>query len=463
MNQPKQRKIMLNYSPVSQKAIDFHNSTAQTKLIVGGFSSGKSHACIAEVLMHMTQNKEMIGGIAWLVGRDAAHCEQTLLPIVKQILTWDGKKAHLGAVENKDYWIKQNPLQITLWNGSKIIFKSLESTSLRGNNIHCAFVDEVSEVDISVWNEVNNRARKCNSSFVAGASNPSNRSHFLFTDLGFEFKEKNGVNPENTWLDIWSTYDNKNNPESYIERLKMRVYTTELAQRRALSGDFIDMTGCVFDTFDRERHTRNREEVIVKSTFSIYASIDHGFNDATCYLQIAITDDDRYIVFFEHYKSGWTPKQHAEIIKKQISPQIKMPIKIFSDHQLQTMESYKHDFGIQNMVLADKGPDSIMYGIQLVQRLLNEDRLIITRNCVNLIREMESYQWRKQIRLGQTKEIPVGSDHALDSLRMCLASLEQKTSFETLSFYDYKPELVTATKIESQFIGYNYLGEPIWS
>ena len=336
----------------------------------------------------------------------------------------------------------------------------------------CAFVDEVAApgVDIGVWQEVSNRCRLANSSFIIGASNPTNRSSFLFTDLGFEYKEKNGCNPENTHLDIWTTFDNTFNPPSYIERLKKTTYPTELSQRRALSGEFIDMTGAVFDTFERDRHTRNREDVIIKSHFPVYGSIDHGFNDATAYLQVALTDDDRYIVFFEHYKSGWTPAQHSEIIKRQVHPQIKMPIKIFSDHQLQTMESYKHDFGITNMVLAEKGPDSIMYGIQLIQRLLNEDRLIITRNCVNLISEVEQYQWRKQTRNGMTKEVPVGSDHALDSLRMCIASLESKQSFQTFDFDSQDDVITEILKPVNQdnpklsFVGYHHrTGEALYS
>ena len=85
------------------------------------------------------------------------------------------------------------------------------------------------------------------------------------------------------------------------------------------------------------------------------------------------------------------------------------------------------------------GNNDVEAGINLVVQMLNNGRLFITRNCVNLIREFHKYRWQvwastKAKDDRNAKEQPhKKDDHALDALRYGVASrpiLEDKVELE---------------------------------
>lgn len=67
-------------------------------------------------------------------------------------------------------------------------------------------------------------------------------------------------------------------------------------------------------------------------------------------------------------------------------------------------------------------------GIMLINTLFKQDRLFITRNCVDLIKELMNLKWKK-IKLGQEKNIPqepIDKDNDfVDALRYLVAGIEE--------------------------------------
>ena len=70
-----------------------------------------------------------------------------------------------------------------------------------------------------------------------------------------------------------------------------------------------------------------------------------------------------------------------------------------------------------NILPATKGPDSIINGIQKVQAM----KLLVTKNSVNLLKELKLYSWDKD-KYGNTLNNPTGPDHGCDSMRYFLTS-----------------------------------------
>ena len=67
-----------------------------------------------------------------------------------------------------------------------------------------------------------------------------------------------------------------------------------------------------------------------------------------------------------------------------------------------------------NAIGADKGADSINYGIQLMQ----EQSYLVTSNSINLKLELEKHTWAKDKRTGESLNKPVDAfNHAIDAVR----------------------------------------------
>ena len=96
--------------------------------------------------------------------------------------------------------------------------------------------------------------------------------------------------------------------------------------------------------------------------------------------------------------------------------------------------------GVERIVGATKGPDSIRAGIQRLQ----DYHIIVDPRCVNVIRELSNYQWKTDRYDGHTLPRPLenGFDHAMDALRYATESLTGPTfSFsknrETAGGYEF--------------------------
>lgn len=74
----------------------------------------------------------------------------------------------------------------------------------------------------------------------------------------------------------------------------------------------------------------------------------------------------------------------------------------------------------------DKGRDSVLYGIELIQ----EQKLNITKRSTNLLRELSKYIW-KMDKEGANTNVPIDAfNHAIDALRYGIMMLLKKTRME---------------------------------
>jgi len=153
--------------------------------------------------------------------------------------------------------------------------------------------------------------------------------------------------------------------------------------------------------------------------------LDYGWINPTALVWGCVNYDGEIIIFDEW---GGT-QQLASEIALQARRYGKMPI--IADYSIKRPDrdgrSLWDDLSASGLSLEPSNKQELE-GIVLINSLLKSKRLLITKNCVNLINEMNNYKWQR-LRIGQDKnhsETPVDKDnHFLDGLRYLCASLEE--------------------------------------
>ena len=83
-----------------------------------------------------------------------------------------------------------------------------------------------------------------------------------------------------------------------------------------------------------------------------------------------------------------------------------------------------YNYGINTIEPAQKGPDSVKNGIQILQRW----EMMITKRSLNLIYELRNYKWKENKITGEKMNEPVDkNNHLLDAARyVALNKLSEK-------------------------------------
>jgi phage terminase large subunit len=147
--------------------------------------------------------------------------------------------------------------------------------------------------------------------------------------------------------------------------------------------------------------------------------VDFGFtNDPTSIIEVYKWNEKR-IANEICYQKGLTNSQIARIINT------KMPAYCDSAEPKSIAELKLN--GV-NAYSVEKGADSIMYGIDIMQ----QNEYLVTKSSVNLISELRRYAWDKDKKTGETLNRPIDNfNHGIDAFRyhemMTLGTLNKKS------------------------------------
>lgn len=216
-----------------------------------------------------------------------------------------------------------------------------------------------------------------------------------------------------------NTFDNEANlPADYIPNLKL---LPKRLQERHLYGSDADMEGAVWDEFSRGKNIV--DPFYIPTNWNKTMALDHGFTNPTAVLWMATDWDGNIFCFDEHYESGKVVSYHADQIKSRKIDDIHMMAdpSIFSKTQsnkgeLHSIADEYHSYG----VTLHPADNTLLSGINKVNELFKTGKLKIFKNCVNTIREVENWKWRK-LKPGVYKNEPDApmdkDDHTCDALR----------------------------------------------
>jgi phage terminase large subunit-like protein len=359
----------------------------------------------------------------------------------------DKGRPNLEAVCRGGAWHKgfvRTPGQMTLYlaNGSEIRFASADiPDSLRGTNAHGALADELAFWDRASFDMLRLAVRlplpDGGPARIFAATTPNGMSWFYDRflnperlprpDVVFVGGAGDGHLPPDPPP---STFDNPHTDPVWRRQLLAMYEGTDLA-RQEIYGQIVSAAGAVFKNFSTLRHTRAGIEAsghawpTPADCDEVIAGQDLGAENPSSLIVLA-RKGDRWHAVAEVYAPAETETAWHNAIRRTLDEW--RPARIYSDRNFPQTTNSQRARGLP-IVLADKGPDSVVDGIRAVQTILTSDRLAIDPEaCPNLLRELRNYRWQtKSDGSPMVPERPVKKDdHAVDAVRYAIYMAEEK-------------------------------------
>lgn len=230
--------------------------------------------------------------------------------------------------------------------------------------------------------------------------NPGGIGHSWMKRLFIDKDYRNKENPDNYEFIPSTVYENKylmaNNPE-YVENLEN---LPEMRKRAMLYGDWDAFEGQYFDEFDRDIHVI--EPFLIPDDWRKYVTMDYGLDMLAAYW-IAVDTHQKAYVYKELYQSNLIISDAAkEILRVNGNDKIYQylaPPDLWNRRQ-ETGKSAAELFNDNGVRLTKSDNDRVQGWYNLKEWLapyedeqeIKTASLVITKNCVNLIRTLPQLQ-----------------------------------------------------------------------
>lgn len=420
------------YSP-HEKQIRFHQSTAKIRCYIGGNRSGKTTGGVIEDIWRLQGNHPYqrvppppIRGryiaVDFLDGVDGVA-----LP---QFSRW----TPLSWLRGNSWYTAYDSYDRILYfeNGSELKFMSYEQDveKFSGTSQHFVHCDE--EPPQPIYKE--NIARLVDTGGpISITMTPLDGMNWLFDEI-----YEPGILKQSPYIEIIEV-DITDNP--YISEGEIQIFISTLDEDEKaarIHGKYVTRGGLIYKGFNPGMHILQEGDFDWRDgNYLIAASMDHGFNNPTCFGYFAVDSDERVVQFYEHYVAGRTidyhAKRHLEICEQlEIKPDYVVGDPSIRNSQPNTGTSISQEYA-QHGVHILYGNNEVKDGIVRVARFLakrrdNRPGFYITSNCKNTIREFGKYRWKtyqsKKTQHDNNKlEIPQKKDdHAMDMIRYFIMS-----------------------------------------
>lgn len=247
--------------------------------------------------------------------------------------------------------------------------------------------------------------------------------------------------PGKTFFLELTSFDNPHLPRAYIERM-IAEYPESWVQRY-IYGSWENLDEMVLSSFKEKSHVIEPvsfEWIKEMKGYQNAAGADYGFLNPSAFIWGFKDYDGRIVIYDEFYKTRQSipelsdaGKRHGPIpIILDYSTKIPManthrPLPNELSKPLSIWDELSFDL---NLIPSNKDK---MRNINGVNVLFQQNRLLITRNCVNLIREVKNWKWQRE-EIGKNisrKEKPVDKDdHAIDAMLYLVSYLEDMKALD---------------------------------
>lgn len=372
----------------------------------GSAGSSKSYFCVQKIIYRCLKQS-----IRVLVCRDTANSlRQSTFNLFGEIIkTWK---------IDKYIKIRDTDMLITFPNGSQIIFVGLddEGKLLSLNNISMVFVEEATEVDRGIVEQLSLRMRgKVAQQQILMAFNPVSKDHWLY-NFCIE-------NPPSSFILTHINYtENPFLSDEYrqaIEDIKER--DPQRWRVYGLGEWGIDSEGLVFKNWREEEFD---VMALAKQGLEQRNGMDFGWIDpSTCARCFYDSANRKIYVFDEMYETGL---QLDEISQKLTALGLTRRDKIYCDSAEPRSISYLKQQGFYAMPCI-KGKDSVKARILFLQN----NEIIVHPRCVNMIKELSNFSYIKK-NDKWTEEMTHEYSHLIDALGYAHSDIYTKNSIKTL-------------------------------
>ena len=378
------------------------------EVYLGGAGSGKSYFITQKLIVRCLREPIKV----LVCRRYATTIRNSCFALFKEILS---KWKLMEYIK-----IRETDFNIRFPNGSEIIFIGLddETKLLSLTNISTIFIEEVYEVSKEVVEQLNLRMRgKANNQQILMAFNPISKHHWLY-----DFCE---VSPPQSFYFSKTTY--KDNPflsPAYIQSLEELIQRNPAIARIYTQGLWgVPSEGLVLTNWTAEQcdiHT-----LLEAHQLEHRCGMDLGFVDKTAIIDSWYDAPARTIyITNEFYKSGCQLSELADAITAMGLSKSKLSIDAAEPRTIQFFRLQ----GI-NAVPCAKGKDSVKAGLMFLQ----DNKLIVSPSCVNLITELENFSYIKSKQTGEyTDDTTHEWSHAIDALRYGYSDIYTNKKLKTL-------------------------------
>lgn len=397
-------QINIPWSAINPVYRTYWTDPRPVQIFFGGSSSGKS------VFLAQRAVSDCLQGRNYLIIRNTASTlrTSTFNEIRKVINSGDPELAALFSVNKSE-------MTITCANGHQILFKGLDdaekikSVTPEKGVITDIWVEEATECAEDDIRQLEKRLRGYSdkSKRLILSFNPILKTHWIFKRYFAGFHDTDTLKQTDDLLILKTTYkDNAFLEPDDIARLESEKdpywYEVYTLGNWGVLGDVIFTNWRVEDLTHQAKHFDN-----------IRNGLDFGYGpDPAAFTRIHYdAKRSRLYIFQEINGHELTNQDLAGLIRPVMGRYERVVCDSAEPKSIAELQLLRI-----NAVGAQKGPDSVHFGIQWLKR----QEVIIDRKCQNTINEFQMYQWKKN-RSGEVLPVPVDRDnHHIDSIRYAL-------------------------------------------
>lgn len=379
---------MVESTTALRRLVEMYRSGSRKKVVQGGTSAGKTFSILPILIAHAQKNPlREISVVSESIPHLRRGCIKDFVKIMQMLGRYDDNKFNKGN------------LKYTFSNGSYIeFFSSDQPDKLRGSRRTDLYVNEANNVSFEAYTQLAIR---------------TSGSIWIDYNPVMPFWAHTEVLSEADSEQIILTYkDNEALSETIINELESKRIKAKKSKYWAnwckvyLDGETGNLEGACIPEWEQI-------DIIPKEARLVTAGLDFGY-----------TNDPSSMVNVYYYNGGYifdevfykTQMRNSDIAKEIKSLNLPSSVYVYADQaEPKSIDDLKYaGLRVEPCV---KGRDSIVYGIEL----LNQNKIYVTANSKNLIKELQGYIWAKD-KEGNTLNKPTGLDHAIDAMRYGLVT-----------------------------------------
>jgi len=366
----------------------------RVRIIQGGTAAGKTVGVLMYLAAKAVLDKEPT--LTSIVSESFPHLKRGAIRDFLQILETQ------NAYED-DNWNKTDYVY-TFHNGSKIEFFSADQPGkVRGPRRDRLFINEANNISFETYEQLEVRTKE----FIIIDYNPVSE-FWALTEL---------KNKEKTEFLKLTYQDNEALSENIVSSIEQRRGRANWWKVYGL-GELGDIEGKIYNGW------QIIDEVPHEARLERYG-LDFGYtNDPTAIVAVYYYNNG-WILDEKVYRTGMSNREIAETLKTY-----KPALTIADSAEPKSIDEIR-GYGV-NISGAEKGRDSVVYGIQIIQ----DQQISVTKQSVNLIKEYRNYLWMTD-KTGKVLNEPEDiNNHCLDAIRYALMTTgkiaQQKTYMDRI-------------------------------
>ena len=385
---------------------DVDRSKLRYIIMKGSAGSGKSVDTAMHYILRLIQDKGR--NLLCVRKSDITNRDSTYAELTGAIYRMFGNKADA-------YWkIKQSPLMIeSRANGNQIIFRGvndekqrekLKSITFQKGKLTDVWIEEATEITQSDFEIIDDRLRgelpQGQFYQIRCTFNPVNKNHWIKKNF-FDIHDANVMTHHSTYL------QNRFIDDAYRARMERRKIVDPEGYQIYGLGEWGEIGGLILHNWDIADISQN-----INDYDDIAIGQDFGYNHANAILLLGIKDDDIYILdeIYVHEKSI------DEIVREAIRHAIPTNKRMWCDSaNPDKIEEWKKA-GFKLAKGVNKGGSNGSVNAQI--DWLKQRNIYVHPHCVNTIKEMQQWKWKKDEKTGEYLDDPVPIfDDAMAALR----------------------------------------------